>query len=179
MHSSRWKPGPVSPPVSPMRPGKPGTAKKKPRQTEPTGVDGGRNALAVDFGGGSWMSLQPGSNRLLPLVAGLRYTALPTCACHRTGSDRLLPLFRGIKTTGARSHADFQSRSGTPFGDPGIAFWTMKGGRQPTSGRYQRKRPQALCTQASALANSDCLRFLTLVHNCRLLKIDSKTLTGY
>jgi len=41
--------------------------KKKPRRAKPTGVDGGQIALAVGFGGGSWMSLQPGSNRLLPL----------------------------------------------------------------------------------------------------------------
>lgn len=46
--------------------------KKKPRRAKPTGVDGGQIALAVGFGGGSWMSLQPGSNRLLPLGASGR-----------------------------------------------------------------------------------------------------------
>ena len=40
--------------------------KKKPRRVKPVGVDGGLDALAVGFGGERWMSLQPGSNRLLP-----------------------------------------------------------------------------------------------------------------
>ena len=44
----------------------PGCTKKKPRRVKPVGVDGGLDALAVGFGGERWMSLQPGSNRLLP-----------------------------------------------------------------------------------------------------------------
>jgi hypothetical protein len=78
-----------------------------------------------------------------------------------------------------KRHADFQSLPETPFGGSEIAFWHMKGGRQPTSGRYQTTRPQALLLQGCALEKSIRLRFLTLVHNFKLLKIDSKTLTEY
>jgi len=53
--------------------------KKKPRQARPTGVDGGQIALAVGFGGGSWMSLRPGSKRLLPLGASVRLHRFADC----------------------------------------------------------------------------------------------------
>ena len=63
---------------------------EKPRQADPAGVDGGRTALAVGVGGESWMSHQPGSNRLLPLGTGARTHRRPgwtsatkqTCAAY-------------------------------------------------------------------------------------------------
>ena len=74
---------------------------KKPRQAGLAGVDGGLDALAVGFGGGSWMSLQPGSNRLLPLGTDLRFAASSAYACRLTDNCRLLPLPSRIKTQGS------------------------------------------------------------------------------
>jgi hypothetical protein len=47
-----------------------GSKMKKPRQAEPTGVDGGQIALAIGFGEESWMSPSPRCKRLHLRFAG-------------------------------------------------------------------------------------------------------------
>jgi hypothetical protein len=58
--------------MQPPTPNSPSPKVKKPRQDEPTGVDGGQIALAIGFGAESSMSLSPRCKRLHLKVAGRR-----------------------------------------------------------------------------------------------------------
>ncbi len=70
---------------------------EKPRWAEPTGADGGRNALAVGFGGESLMSPQPGSNRLLPLEPADGQTVLSADASRNDRQTQVTPVQSGLQ----------------------------------------------------------------------------------
>src|SRR3990167_6846805 len=65
---------------------------EKPRWAEPTVADGGRNALAVGFGGESLMSPHPGSNRWRPWEPADRQTVLPPDASRNDRQTQVTPV---------------------------------------------------------------------------------------
>ena len=143
---------------------------KKPRQTGFAGVDGGLDAHAVIFGGGSWMSLQPGSNRLLPLGAVMRlhrwvgWYRSPRPACEGYSGDLLT-----ARRAGANTHEAFQWRWPSPCRRPERPLCDLKGRREPTNGNLDAARPQALWALGFPLAKRSNGRMKPDVYNQKCL----------
>lgn len=74
------------------------------------------------------MSLQPGSNRLLPLVAGAQHAALSRLMSVLTTDEQsLLPFAGTFKPAGRPSDGEFLSGFPGPFFGPGNGFYEVKG----------------------------------------------------
>lgn len=128
---------------------------KKPRRAEPVGVDGGRTALAVGFGGGRGNVPPAWKQEIAPVGAGgAAYRA--TGKCPPSGGQ--------LQLTPAR--ATFQARSvPRPMGNfyrPAVdhqpaenARPHAKGRFQPTDGQPTPTRPQTAQTLARALLSAD------------------------
>jgi hypothetical protein len=105
---------------------------KKPRQDEPTGVDGGQIALAIGFGEKSWMSSSPRCKRLHLEVAGYRSASL-----EREPLNQRCESFRNAIGDYAGMHQE--SSLGTSFHDEDLQSHIGNGYKTPVSGFLPRK----------------------------------------
>ena len=106
---------------------------KKPRQDEPTGVDGGQIALAIGFGAESWMSPSPRCKGLHLRVAGYQSLSFKhellnrRCESIRNASEDY-------------AGAQEESSLGTSFRDEDLRSHISNGYKTPASGFLPRRR---------------------------------------
>lgn len=98
------------------------------------------------------MSLQPGSKRLLPFVADLRFPASSADACLLTDDCRLLALSTWNKMASAFCPWRFLITPAMAIWRQRITFWNMKGRQKPTGGQNLQTAENTLAPQRLPLA---------------------------
>lgn len=99
------------------------------------------------------MSLQPGGNRLLPLVAGAQHAALSRLmSVLVTDALRLLPFMGAIKPAWRPVDGEFLSGLSRPFFGHGNGFYDVKGRSQPINGQTSLTPREAAARLALALS---------------------------